>query len=76
MAYEIVLMHTQDCHLCEQAEAMLAWMGVSATRCDIALDPALVEQYGVRIPVLVSGQHELGWPFDPDQIKGWLESQS
>lgn len=59
---------TTGCHLCDEAEALLR--KVAASRpvewryVDIALDEALVEQYGIRIPVLRTDDgRELGWPF-------------
>lgn len=64
----MVLYGTSGCHLCDQAEALLAQ--ASQARAldwryeDIALDEALVEKYGQLIPVLATraGQ-ELRWPF-------------
>lgn len=39
--------------------------GVRVTVVDIASDAALVDRYGIRIPVLVNRttDQELGWPF-------------
>lgn len=39
--------------------------GVRVTVVDIASDEALVDRYGIRIPVLVNRatDQELGWPF-------------
>ena len=63
-----VLYGTKGCHLCDDAEVMLkqvqavvpfAWQYV-----DIALDERLVENYGIRIPVLKKQpEQELSWPF-------------
>ena len=67
---EFLLYHTLGCHLCEDAEAILAPLSarlkVSYRKVDIADDDLLVERYGVRIPVLchVASSAELGWPFD------------
>lgn len=68
------LYHTEGCHLCELAEALLAPLaarrGWRIGRIDIAGDDALVERYGVRIPVLqdaLSGA-EIGWPFDAEAV--------
>lgn len=64
----LTLLGTRGCHLCDDAEALL--QQVAAARaidwhyCDIALDEALVERYGTRIPVLLADDgRELGWPF-------------
>lgn len=64
----LTLYGTRGCHLCDVAEGLLT-QAVAARRldwayCDIALDDALVAQFGERIPVLrhLDGR-ELGWPF-------------
>jgi hypothetical protein len=43
---------------------------------DIANDDALIEAYGVRIPVLlnISTSKELGWPFDEQALFEWLSA--
>lgn len=80
MAGEILFYTTSGCHLCEQAEAILrpivelnqlSWRPV-----DIASDAALVERFGVRIPVVqVAGaEQDLGWPFSPEQLLDYLEA--
>ncbi len=72
----ILLYTTQACHLCEQAEALLGPVldylnatlaeKVQLRHVEISDSTELVEQYGIRIPVIkVQGQEqELGWPFD------------
>ncbi len=68
MTAGITLYGTTGCHLCDEAEALLK-KAAAARRLewqyvDIALDDALVEKYGTRIPVLqASDGRELGWPF-------------
>ena len=72
MVNEIELMHTEDCHLCEQASEMMNDLGLEFKAIDIASSAELIEAYGLRIPVIrVSGQ-ELGWPFDPSDIQAFL----
>jgi len=63
---KLLLYGTRFCHLCEQAGAVLHAAGVTAEYIDIAEDDALLEQYGMRIPVVrrVDNGAELGWPFD------------
>ena len=39
---------------------------------EIAGDDALLEQYGVRIPVLCENDREIGWPFELEELKEWL----
>jgi hypothetical protein len=77
----LILFGTAGCHLCEEAEAIVAGLNPELLAClalshrDIAGDDDLTERYGVRIPVLVnqaSGQ-ELGWPFDTAAIETFLQ---
>lgn len=77
---EMLLMSTLGCHLCDvAAEILVRHMDPSRFVVDvveIADDDRLLEQYGVRIPVLVdeaSGK-ELGWPFDEEQLRIFLTS--
>lgn len=64
----LILLGTQGCHLCDKAETLLrqaaSARALAWTYQDIALDDALVDKYGLRIPVLLlpDGQ-ELTWPF-------------
>lgn len=66
---DFFLYHTLGCHLCEEAEAIVrplaTQLQLSYARVDIADDDALVELYGIRIPVLrhCNSGRELGWPF-------------
>ena len=69
---------TEGCHLCEAAVDQLQpflhpqwWEPV-----DIATDDALLNEYGIRIPVLrhlVTGA-ELNWPFDSATLRTFLDS--
>ena len=64
----LTLYGTTGCHLCDQAELLLQQAAKSRPLhwqyVDIALDEALVEKYGIRIPVLVDAKgKEIGWPF-------------
>jgi hypothetical protein len=84
MTRSLYLYTTMGCHLCEQAEQLLQPVLMHANRLrqesglvpfllqpvDIADEPALVERFGVRIPVLCiqGGAVELGWPFDQGDI--------
>lgn len=71
----LVFYTTAGCHLCEDAEAILNYCrqyrpDLSWETVEIADDEALVQQYGLRIPVIKSvvTQAELGWPFDAGQV--------
>ncbi|MET0377817.1 MAG: glutaredoxin family protein [Spongiibacteraceae bacterium] len=73
-----ILYGTLGCHLCDDAEVLLAPLLVSVSRVigsdceiecvDIADDDALLERYGEHIPVLRRSADgvELNWPFDAD----------
>ena len=73
---ELLFYTRPDCHLCDEAEDLLRAVapGQAVTFVDIEDSIALLDRYGVRIPVLrrePDGQ-ELGWPFDADQLQGFL----
>ncbi len=75
---ELILYTTSYCHLCEQAEAILLelnnvqalnWLAV-----EITTDDALVEQYGMSIPVIkkFNNNSELNWPFTKQDVIEFL----
>ncbi|MEJ6077989.1 glutaredoxin family protein [Vibrio sp. 1-Bac 57] len=68
-----VLYHTDGCHLCEQAMALLVQCQVDYVLVDIISEQHLVDSFGIRIPVLenAKGQH-LDWPFTLSQIEQFL----
>jgi hypothetical protein len=72
----LVLFSREDCHLCERlVEALAPIIEDRATLriVDIDDDPALVERYGLRIPVLVGDGRELsGYPLDADRVERYL----
>lgn len=72
---KLILYGTSHCHLCEQAEALLAQLGVEAEHIDIVDDDDLLERYGTRIPVVkrMDGDSELGWPFDVQTLQRFIE---
>lgn len=68
-----VLYHTQGCHLCEQAMALLKQCQINYQLVDIVFDSQLVTLYGARIPVLENEQGQyLDWPFDYYKIEKFL----
>ncbi len=77
LGVEITLYSTDHCALCEQALDLLLSMPELAGRqlvvVDVALDDALSERYGRRLPVLTIGRDEarceLDWPFDADAVR-------
>ncbi|MAZ89779.1 MAG: glutaredoxin [Cellvibrionaceae bacterium] len=77
----LYLYTTLGCHLCEEAKA-LAWpllseVGYRLQEVEIADDPALMERYGVRIPVMAVEplSEGLGWPFSQDQLLQLLKAE-
>lgn len=76
----LYLYTTAGCHLCELAEEIvsvhLVAYGLVLERIEIARSPALMERYGVRIPVLrLEGESaELGWPFNEEGFLAFVES--
>jgi len=71
---DLLLYTTSGCHLCEQAERLIQQQTIAFRAVEIADDAQLLEEYGVRIPVLrrrETGQ-ELSWPFDADALQRWL----
>lgn len=70
---------TLGCHLCAQLEALvttLANQEVALHRIEISDDDALVERYGVRIPVLVDSEgEELDRGFDLERLSAWLQAR-
>lgn len=71
---KLLLYGTTCCHLCEQAEAILQAIGARAEHIDIAEDDALLERYGIRIPVVrrLDNDAELGWPFDEAALSRFI----
>lgn len=82
MAEPVFLLYsTGSCHLCEQAEALLASLplqqSVAVDVVDISDDDVLLTRYGSRIPVLASPQgSELSWPFDAAQAVAFISMRS
>jgi len=70
-----VLYQRDDCHLCDQALAVLAQARLpEPDSVFIDGDDALEARYGLRVPVLknaVTGA-ELDWPFAVDAVRAWL----
>jgi len=72
---DILILYTTDsCHLCKFAEQMVVEAQNSREffleSIDISADEALVELYGVRIPVIKNKltNEEIQWPFQPEDL--------
>lgn len=75
----LLLLGTEGCHLCEQAEEIikdcLPDFQQVVELIDIAEQEHWQAQYAIRIPVLYhpDSQQELGWRFDADEVKKFLQ---
>lgn len=75
----LILYGTSDCHLCDEAQALLYGLKsefiFDLKIVDIADDESLVETYGIRIPVLINdNKSELSWPFNENHLRAWLQT--
>ena len=65
-----LLYHTDGCHLCELAAALLDAAEINYHAIDICDDAYLAQRYGVSIPVLKAwNDNELHWPFNATQLQ-------
>lgn len=67
------LFSTAGCHLCDLAFEQVQTLPIAADIhlqvIEIGDDDALVDQYGIRIPVIkFSDNSELNWPFEQSDI--------
>ena len=62
-AHPVTLYTRHDCHLCEDAAAMLQRLagplGLRVVTCDVDADPALQGRYGDRVPVVAIDGEEI-----------------
>ena len=75
----LLLYQRDDCHLCDQALEVLAAARVpDFESVFIDEDASLEAAYGSRVPVLrdESSDRELDWPFDTDDVNGFLADES
>lgn len=76
----LILYTTAGCHLCELANAILQTLShqhqLIIITTEIGDNDALVERYGIRIPVVQFPDNtEIGWPFDQFDIEKKLKQQ-
>ncbi len=80
-----LLLGTSGCHLCDLAFGVVERFNelmkihefvLELERADIAVSKEMVDQYGVRIPVLIDGvtRKELDWPFDEQSLYEFLRA--
>ena len=74
----LILYTTAGCHLCDTAKTVL-WpllteFGLRLQEVDIAESDALIERYGIRIPVVAfeGATAELSWPFVTEQARDFI----
>lgn len=69
----ILLFTRRGCHLCEQAEDLLACHGVEAICVDVDASPEHAARYGLRVPVLqIDGHDVLEGRFDESSLRSVL----
>lgn len=72
----LVLYGTGQCHLCDQAEALLDALDLPFAGIDIIGDETLLARYGTSIPVLRDALgRELYWPFSGNDITAFLAAE-
>ncbi|WP_029148014.1 glutaredoxin family protein [Methylophilus sp. 5] len=80
MQNQLILLGTQGCHLCDDAEQLLQALNLPYQSLDIMDDEKLLQRYEISIPVLLdasnSGVNELFWPFNAEMISHWLTTQA
>ena len=70
----VIFYTTDDCHLCEEAAALLKKLSslrqINIEPIDISASESLIHLYGIRIPVVKNMQSgkELGWPFEMSDL--------
>ncbi|MGD9020749.1 MAG: glutaredoxin family protein [Lysobacterales bacterium] len=69
----LILYYQPECHLCDEAEALLQadGLGEAYRKVDISGVPELLMRYEIHVPVLqraVDGQ-ELYWPFSQRDLE-------
>lgn len=74
MAARVEILSREQCHLCEDAIALVAELcdelGESFTVTDVDGDPALRERYGDEVPVVLVDAHVVGfWRIDPQALR-------
>lgn len=71
----LLLLGTEGCHLCEEAEMLLHQAGQAFSSVDIIHDESLQQQYGLLIPVVLhsASQKKLNWPFNLEQLNDFLQ---
>ena len=73
----ILLYTRRGCHLCEEAEDLLAAHGVPAALVDVDEAPEAATRYGLRVPVLeIDGEVVLEGRFQERQLAAVLADRA
>jgi glutaredoxin len=73
----ILLYTRRGCHLCEQAEDLLATLGVAAALVDVDRDAEALARYGLRVPVLeIDGRVVLEGRFEERRLAAVLADRA
>lgn len=74
----LLKLYSRDqCGLCDEALEMIGELGLSAAEIDVEASDDLMAEYGLRIPVIADAAgRELGWPFDAEQLRDFVSSNS
>ena len=72
----LLLLGTNGCHLCDDAQTLLNECKISADYIDIAEHEEWQPQFALLIPVLllVESQRFLNWHFDSPALLSFIES--
>ena len=74
----LLLLGTQGCHLCEQAQVLLSQLAIPVENIDIAHETQWQTEFAVLIPVLYHSisKRYIHWPFDSNTILSFIHSLS
>ena len=72
----LLLLGTDGCHLCEEAQMLLNECKIAAEYLDIAIHEEWQAQFAILIPVLyhVESNLYLNWRFDSPALLSFIES--
>ena len=66
----VTLVTRDGCHLCDDAKAALARLGVEWAEVDVDADPELLYEYDDRVPVvLLDGKEHGFWRVDEERLR-------
>ncbi len=77
----VKLFTTLGCHLCEEAHEQLRSLNdgkkdLEIELVEIADSDALMDQYGITIPVIRVNDREIGWPFSVNELQTFLQNDT